>query len=976
MEDCLICADTFSENRLICVGECEHKGVCSICFYRLRVLLKDFSCPMCKTSLEQVIAQGTQSTKRFDEFHIWGDNAGPEFTFDHKSKMFFNRAHYRTSIEPLMISQCLLCKSNHYDSKKLRIHVQSNHNMRMCQLCIENKQVFPSEHKIYTVDEYDKHLKIGDKEGGEGHPNCDFCRQRYYDKSALFIHLKKEHETCHICIRQGIKDQYFQNYQSLEFHYNNQHYPCKIDECIQKRFVVFSDEIEWIAHMRSFHSHIQVPRSIPISFKIKRSAASSDDISFSRASDQYNEIEGVGLMLVFEAGLRAGSGSWNVGAGAVDEYPSLGGSSRKNQLQQQQQHGARNERKKSTGGVGVGVGVGVVAAAASNTSASTSTSRFRDVVEPPPTLAMRLHCAQSPSISINNTKPHPTQIPDKSTSTKTSIPRLNDLNSFPPPPSISSTGQSELQLQQKGKSSATAIKSSGDWNLAIVSTTKGKNVKKGSSTTTGSGVSVCKPSSSVSSSSGMDSSSSKNISQGEGDSEVVVDPFANYVRYNREEDEKTMSSPSPLPLHSTTSSSSSLLLSSKMPPPPPGFSVVSDSTSPPGFTPIIASTSISLTSSLTSNPSTSSYDIKQYGGQSGPGADYDSEWPVVVRPSVSSLPSPSPSDDFEPVQVPVPVPVPSTVAEGSPAVIIGGNGGGWATVGKEKDNSGQKKQQKQSQQGVAAASSSKVVNDQDFPSLSGGSTTTTTTMSGKSNRSQKSTDNKKKSQQADPVVDPFANYVLYNRDDAPPPPPGFSVVSDSTSPPGFTPILSTASTSLISSSSNDTKQDVSQMKIRSTTSDDKLGSIKVESEEAIKVKAKSKDKDKAKGTSNGLVQDEEISSISLGTRTMTGTGTGGWATVGGSGQKQQWQSQQEAAASRSKAVNTQDFPTLSTITNTNNTTTSGISDRSQQSSDKSKTPKSKLEIAVQKIPAKVVSLSGKSKAKKSHDDLLSLAFKK
>jgi hypothetical protein len=137
-------------------------------------------------------------------------------------------------------------------------HVKTAHNLRMCNLCIENKGVFPSEQKIYSQEAYDRHLKSPDTEGGEGHPNCEFCRVRYYDKNAIFQHLKKEHETCFICVREGIQYQYFKNYFSLSKHFGNVHHICNVSECLQKKFVVFAHEIDLHAHMRSIHPHLPV----------------------------------------------------------------------------------------------------------------------------------------------------------------------------------------------------------------------------------------------------------------------------------------------------------------------------------------------------------------------------------------------------------------------------------------------------------------------------------------------------------------------------------------------------------------------------------------------------------------------------------------------------------------------------------------------------------------------------------------------
>ena len=55
-DECLICAEVMDGvARMDAVGVCNHHGVCTVCFLRMRSLLQDYTCPMCKTDLEFVI---------------------------------------------------------------------------------------------------------------------------------------------------------------------------------------------------------------------------------------------------------------------------------------------------------------------------------------------------------------------------------------------------------------------------------------------------------------------------------------------------------------------------------------------------------------------------------------------------------------------------------------------------------------------------------------------------------------------------------------------------------------------------------------------------------------------------------------------------------------------------------------------------------------------------------------------------------
>ncbi|CAM9260214.1 unnamed protein product, partial [Ectocarpus fasciculatus] len=74
-------------------GECNHRGVCSVCFVRMRSLLRDYSCPICKRDLDKVVCSST--VQDYQELSIWGTDAGAMFIFDEKSKMFFPRKYHR-----------------------------------------------------------------------------------------------------------------------------------------------------------------------------------------------------------------------------------------------------------------------------------------------------------------------------------------------------------------------------------------------------------------------------------------------------------------------------------------------------------------------------------------------------------------------------------------------------------------------------------------------------------------------------------------------------------------------------------------------------------------------------------------------------------------------------------------------------------------------------------------------------------------
>jgi hypothetical protein len=127
-----------------------------------------------------------------------------------------------------------MCGTSRRDLKALKAHVAKDHNFRLCELCIDNKKVFPSEQRLYSQAEYDQHLRYGDKDGSEGHPLCEFCKKRYYDKTSLFTHLIKDHFSCHICEKNGIRYKYYNNYLDLENHFREEHFLCEDPMCLAR----------------------------------------------------------------------------------------------------------------------------------------------------------------------------------------------------------------------------------------------------------------------------------------------------------------------------------------------------------------------------------------------------------------------------------------------------------------------------------------------------------------------------------------------------------------------------------------------------------------------------------------------------------------------------------------------------------------------------------------------------------------------
>ncbi|CBJ28569.1 C2H2 zinc finger protein [Ectocarpus siliculosus] len=203
--------------------------------------MKEDTCVLCKTVMDRVIVCETENIRPFEEFQIWGDNAGPEYDWDDKSRIFLPKAYNKKFVRPL-------------------------------QICLKNRKVFIMEQVRYTNLELQQHIVSGDPQLGQsGHPRCEFCKTRFYDAAQLHDHLVKDHYSCHICEKQGILHKYYRDYTDLERHFRSEHFLCEEEECLQKKFVVFDSEIDLAAHTLQMHPHKPIKRQIQVNFKVKRS---------------------------------------------------------------------------------------------------------------------------------------------------------------------------------------------------------------------------------------------------------------------------------------------------------------------------------------------------------------------------------------------------------------------------------------------------------------------------------------------------------------------------------------------------------------------------------------------------------------------------------------------------------------------------------------------------------------------------------
>ncbi|WWC63500.1 uncharacterized protein I303_106103 [Kwoniella dejecticola CBS 10117] len=297
---CFICAEPIT---FWSVGVCGHR-TCHVCAVRLRTFYKKTDCTFCKTPLPSLLFSRSPSAPFPAEHHI--APTAPEVIAEAQSKieslpkgqkwdegithpgsLDISAFPYGDGIlgvvfedEDMMDATLLLLRFNcpYQDCpyqgtnwQSLEKHTLATHGLMICTLCRSTLSRFAHEQGLYPPHLISLHdpakLKRGQRpprpRGNEvdmvkswdaPHPLCEFCHQSFFGPDELFKHMRADHEECHVCRGLGDKDVYFQNYNALAKHFNQDHFPCQQPVCLEKKFVVFGTDLDLKAHMITEHS--------------------------------------------------------------------------------------------------------------------------------------------------------------------------------------------------------------------------------------------------------------------------------------------------------------------------------------------------------------------------------------------------------------------------------------------------------------------------------------------------------------------------------------------------------------------------------------------------------------------------------------------------------------------------------------------------------------------------------------------------
>lgn len=259
------------------VGPCNH-AICCTCGLRLRYLVENQECQICRTQCDQVIMMNhTQFVEDFGEdFEValqWcKDNKTP---WDSElDDIWFGDEIVVADVFSLLEYKCWYpeCmewsrgaperQAGYRTIRELMQHVYEKHGKKFCETCMLNRHSFVSEQYVYSPEMLKLHSVHGDPADGEdpaidAHAVCEYCDFQCFNLEALYLHLRKTHEHCYICHRQGKTNQYIPNYPYLETHYAADHFLCDHEDCRDKQPPeVFETEQELRAHQQRLRKNM------------------------------------------------------------------------------------------------------------------------------------------------------------------------------------------------------------------------------------------------------------------------------------------------------------------------------------------------------------------------------------------------------------------------------------------------------------------------------------------------------------------------------------------------------------------------------------------------------------------------------------------------------------------------------------------------------------------------------------------------
>lgn len=270
LECCPVC---YEDAPLFAVYSCGHVVSCAACALLSLLILKEKKCGVCREKTSTIAMISAEEAKKvtkkllLTEFKALQNKKNTSFW--QKSELVSAPKIYHSYLDSLFSPRCYLCDSSFKNFAALRNHILAQHELHMCNECVENKAVLPSLQQFYSKKELENHLKSGLVEEApfSGHTKCEFCGKYFYDQAAYEKHLKEKHQKCEICYPAA----WFADIAAYEEHIFAKHFVCTlcrpstvtINNKEVKHMIVFDSKEGLQQHLRDVH-YSAAPKKLAI----------------------------------------------------------------------------------------------------------------------------------------------------------------------------------------------------------------------------------------------------------------------------------------------------------------------------------------------------------------------------------------------------------------------------------------------------------------------------------------------------------------------------------------------------------------------------------------------------------------------------------------------------------------------------------------------------------------------------------------
>ena len=253
---CIICGQ---EKELVCVGECNHRGVCSYCAMKSRLHYDYKKCPICLKILDIIFIVDIIDKTPYKALISKKDEFFEDEEFE-KCQIYYTTMEGKEEALNLRGFNCPIknCHSESFENlNSLSEHLNETHQRFYCKHCLKENKLFLSQMSIYNQKNLDEHIHYGEYDKNNNlisppHPTCKFDKSTFYNEEQLFKHMNEHHFICQIC-KNKKNIIFYPKLENLLAHYKDNHYCCPFQECIADVYVVFSKEEELISHLITKH---------------------------------------------------------------------------------------------------------------------------------------------------------------------------------------------------------------------------------------------------------------------------------------------------------------------------------------------------------------------------------------------------------------------------------------------------------------------------------------------------------------------------------------------------------------------------------------------------------------------------------------------------------------------------------------------------------------------------------------------------